>query len=58
MGRKTPISQDQTRYRKRHKTETTFARLKDGRRVATRYDKCPKVSPSACARAAVVMFRL
>lgn len=36
----------------------SFARLKDWRRVATRYDKCPKVFLSACSLAAVVMFWL
>ncbi|MCR9070078.1 transposase, partial [Pseudophaeobacter sp.] len=45
-------------YRKRHKIENSFARLKDWRRVATRYDRCPKVFLSACALAAVVMFWL
>lgn len=33
-------------------------RIKDWRRVATRYDRCPKVFLSACALAAVVMFWL
>jgi transposase len=57
-GRKTPIPHDELRYRKRHKIENSFARLKDWRRVATRYDRCPKVFLSACALAAVVMFWL
>ena len=48
-GRKTPIPHDEDRYRKRHK---------DWRRVATRYDRCPKVFLSACALAAIVMFWL
>tara|TARA_R110002049_G_scaffold290950_2_gene474613 strand:- start:2591 stop:2896 length:306 start_codon:yes stop_codon:yes gene_type:complete len=38
----------------RHRIENAFARLKDWRRVATRYDRCPKVYLSACALAAVV----
>jgi transposase len=38
-GRKTLIPHDETRYRKRHKIENSFARLKDWRRVATRYDR-------------------
>jgi len=42
-NRKVPISHDEARYRKRHKIENSFARLKDWRRVATRYDRCPKV---------------
>ena len=53
---KIPIPHDEIRYRKRHKIENSFARLKDWRRVATRYDRCPKVFLSACALAAVVMF--
>lgn len=57
-GRKVPIPHDEVRYRKRHKIENSFARLKDWRRVATRYDRCPKVFLSACALAAVVMFWL
>ncbi|MEL6667172.1 MAG: IS5 family transposase [Pseudomonadota bacterium] len=57
-GRKVPIPHDVDRYKKRHKIENCFARLKDWRRVATRYDRCPKVFLSACALAAVVMFWL
>ncbi|MEX0368789.1 MAG: IS5 family transposase [Ruegeria sp.] len=57
-GRKVAIPHDEARYRKRHKIENSFARLKDWRRVATRYDRCPKVFLSACALAAVVMFWL
>ncbi len=55
-GRKTPIPHDETRYRLRHKIENSFARLKDWRRIATRYDRCPKVFLSARALAAVVIF--
>ena len=57
-GRKVPIPHDADRYKARHKIENSFARLKDWRRVATRYDRCPKVFLSACALAAVVMFWL
>nr|WP_290919210.1 IS5 family transposase [Hyphomonas sp. 34-62-18] len=57
-NRRVPIPHDEARYRKRHKIENSFARLKDWRRVATRYDRCPKVFLSACALAAVVMFWL
>jgi len=49
---------DEARYRKRHKIENSFARLKDWRRVATRYNRRPKVFLSACALAAAVMFWL
>ena len=34
-GRKVAIPHDEARYRKRHKIENSFARLKDWRRVAT-----------------------
>lgn len=57
-GRKIPIPHDEIRYRQRHKIENSFARLKDWRRVSTRYDRCPKVFLSACALAAIVMFWL
>ena len=57
-GRRTLIPHDEARYQKRHKIANSFARLKDWRRVATRYDRCPKVFLSACALAAVVMFWL
>ena len=57
-GRKVPIQHDAARYRERHQIENGFARLKDWRRVATRYDRCPVVFLSACALAAVVMFWL
>jgi transposase len=33
-----------------------FGRLKDWRRVATRYEKCPKVFLLAIALAATVLF--
>jgi len=57
-GRKEPIPHDAELYKRRHRIENSFARLKDWRRVATRYDRCPKVFLSACALAAVVMFWL
>ena len=57
-GRKVPIPHDAERYKRRHKIENSFARLKDWRRVATRDDRCPNVFLSACALAAGVMFCL
>ena len=45
-----------TLYRQRHRIEIMFGRLKDWRRVAMRYDRCPKVFLSAIALAATVMF--
>ncbi len=45
-GRKSrgkPITHDKRRCKRRNRIEIMFARLKDWRRVATRYDRCPKV---------------
>ena len=55
---RTQAQEYEYRYRQRHKIENSFARLKDWRRVATRYDRCPKVFLSACALAAVVIVWL
>lgn len=60
-GRKSrgkPINHDKRRYKRRNRTEIIFGRLKDRRRVATHYDRRPKVSLSAVALAATVMFWL
>ena len=50
-----PIKHDKRRYKRRNRIEIMFGRLKDWRRVATRYDRCPKVFLSAVALAATVM---
>ena len=39
-NRKIPIAHDQTLYRQRHKIENMFGKLKDWRRIHTRYDRC------------------
>ncbi|MEF2071362.1 IS5 family transposase, partial [Consotaella aegiceratis] len=39
-SRKVPFTYDAALYRQRHKVETLFAKLKDWRRLATRYDRC------------------
>ena len=57
-NRKNIIPYDATTYRARHKIENMFVRLKDWRRVATRYDRCPVVFLSAIALAATVLFWL
>ncbi|WP_375261750.1 transposase [Palleronia sp.] len=41
-----------------NRIEIMFGRLKDWRRVATRYDRSPKVFLSAIALAATVIFWL
>ena len=55
---KTAIPHDANLYRKRHKIENMFARLKDWRRIAARYDRCADLFLSARALAAIVMFWL
>jgi len=58
-GRKSrgkPARHDKRRYRGRNRIEIMFGRLKDWRRIATRYDRCPTVFLSAIALAATVMF--
>ena len=60
-GRKSrtePIRYDKRRYKRRNRIEIMFGRLKDWRRVATRYDRCPTVFLSAIALAATVLFWL
>jgi transposase len=56
--RKTTIKYDKRRYKRRNRIEIMFGRLKDWRRVATRYDRCPKVFLSAIALAARVIYWL
>ncbi|WP_146612710.1 transposase, partial [Falsochrobactrum ovis] len=46
------------RYKRRNRIEIMFGRLKDWRRVATRYDRCPMTFFSAIALAATVIFWL
>ena len=61
LGRKqrtTPVKYDKRRDKRRNRIEIMFGRLKDWRRVATRYDRCPKVFLSAIALAATVIYWL
>jgi putative transposase len=56
-SRKVPLAYDKTLYRSRHKIENLFAKLKDWRRVATRYDRCAYTFFSAiCIAATVAVF--
>ncbi|WP_338469021.1 IS5 family transposase [Sphingomonas sp. gentR] len=57
-SRNEPVRYDKRRYRRRSRIEIMFGRLKDWRRVATRYDRCPTVFFSAVALAATVIFWL
>ncbi|MCA3549370.1 MAG: transposase, partial [Rhodobacter sp.] len=45
-------------YERRNRIEIMFGRLKDRRRVATRYDRCAKTFLSAVALAETVLFWL
>lgn len=56
-ARKTAVTHDARRYKRRNRIAIMLGRRKDGRRVATRYDRSPKVFLSAFAHAAIVLFR-
>jgi len=53
-----PIAHDTFLYRRRHKIEIMFRRLKDWRRIHTRYDRCAHTFMSAICIAAAVIFWL
>ena len=53
-----PVGYDKRRYRRRSRIEIMFGRLKDRRRVATRYDRRPTAFFAAVALAATVIFWL
>ena len=53
-----PIPHDAVLYRQRHKIEIMFGRLKDWRRIHTRYDRCAHTFFSAIAIAATIIFWL
>jgi transposase len=50
--RRKPVRYDKRRSKRRNRIEIMFGRLKDWRRIATRYDRCPKVFLSPIALAA------
>ena len=54
-GRKKPAKHDATLYKQRHRIENLFARLKDWRRIATRYDRCGELFLSATCIALTVV---
>jgi len=56
--RKVQIDYDKTLYRQRHRIENMFGRLKDWRRIHTRYDRCAHTFMSAITIAATVIFWL
>lgn len=55
-NRKIQIPHDRALYRKRHRIENMFGRLKDWRRIATRYDRTARNFLSAVALAATLSF--
>ena len=57
-NRKIPIPHDRTLYRQRHRIENMFGKLKDWRRIHTRYDRCAHTFFSAIVIAATVIFWL
>ena len=57
-NRKIQIPHDRALYRKRHKVENMFGKLKEWRRIQTRYDRCAHAFLSAICIAALVIFWL
>lgn len=56
--RRRPASHNKRLYKKRHRIENAFARLKDWRGIATRYTRCGDLFLSAICLAATVLFSL
>jgi transposase len=57
-SRTVPIPHDRDLYRRRNQIERMFCRLKDFRRVATRYDKLARNYDAAVHIAAIAAFWL
>jgi len=57
-GRKDKITYCRQLYKQRHKVENMFGKIKDWRRIATRYDRCAHTFFSAICIAATVIFYL
>ena len=55
-NRKVHIPHDKALYRQRHNVENMFGKLKDWRRVHTRYDRCTHTFFSAICIAATLIF--
>ena len=56
--RKEPIIYDTELYESRHLIERLFGKLKDWRRIATRYDRCAHTFYNAICVAATAIFWL
>ena len=57
-NRRQAIPYDKTLYRQRHRVEIAFGRMKDWRRIATRYDRCATTFFGAITLAAIIIFWL
>jgi transposase len=57
-NRKEQIEYDTELYKQRNRVERMFGRLKDWRRIATRYDRCAHTFMSTICIAATVIFWL
>lgn len=57
-SRKKTVKYDKRRYKRRNRIERMFGRLKDWRRVSTRYDRCPNVFLSAITLPTTIIFWL
>ena len=58
-NRNRPFGFDKKSYKQRHRIENAFCRLKDFRRIATRYDRLPRnFLASVCLVAAIVSWIL
>ena len=58
-NRKQPFTFDKKSYKQRHRIENAFCRLKDFRRIATRYDRLARnFLASVCLVAAIVWWTL
>ena len=55
-GRNAPASFSKTTYKQRHKVENMFGKLKDWRRIATRYDRRADIFMAAITIAAIVIW--
>jgi transposase len=55
-NRTAPSSYSKKLYNQRHKIENMFAKLKDWRRIATRYDRCAHTFMSAICIAATIIL--
>ena len=57
-NRREPVAYDTELYQRRNLIERMFGRLKDWRRIATRYDRCAHTFFSAICIATTVIFWL